>query len=73
VDALYDAVRAGLGIAVMPSWFCTNALADGSFVRFFSEYQLPTLAMHAVTLAKPPAGGKVHAFVQFAERLLKDG
>jgi LysR family transcriptional regulator for bpeEF and oprC len=73
VDALYDAVRAGLGIAVMPSWFCTNALADGSFVRFLSEYQLPTLAMHAVTLAKPPAGGKVHAFVQFAERLLKDG
>jgi DNA-binding transcriptional LysR family regulator len=40
---------------------------------FFSEYQLPTLAMHAVTLAKPRAGGKVQAFVQFAKRLLKDG
>jgi hypothetical protein len=45
----------------------------GSFVRFLSDYQLPTLAMHAVTLAKPPAGGKVHTCVQFAERLLKDG
>jgi LysR family transcriptional regulator, regulator for bpeEF and oprC len=72
VDALYDAVRAGLGIALIPSWFCKNALADGSFVRVLSNYRLPTLTMHAVTLAKPPAGGKIHAFVQFAERLFKD-
>jgi DNA-binding transcriptional LysR family regulator len=72
VDALYDAVRAGLGIAVMPSWFCKNALNDGSFVRILSDYQLPTQTIYAVTLAKPPAGGKVHAFIQFAERLLKD-
>jgi DNA-binding transcriptional LysR family regulator len=72
VDALYDAVRAGLGIAVMPSWFCKNALNDGSFVRILNDYQLPTQTIYAVTLAKPPAGGKVHAFIQFAERLLKD-
>ena len=24
-------------------------------------------AIYAVTLAKPPVGGKVHAFIQFAE------
>jgi len=72
VDALYDAVRAGLGIAVMPSWFCKNALNDGSFVRILNDYQLPTQTIYAVTLAKPPEGGKVHAFIQFAERLLKD-
>jgi len=72
VDALYDAVRAGLGIAVMPSWFCKNALNDGSFVRILNDYQLPTQTIYAVTLAKPPTGGKVHTFIQFAERLLKD-
>lgn len=72
VDALYDAVRAGLGIAVMPSWFCKQALSDGSFVRILGDYQLPTQTIYAVTLAKPPIGGKVHAFIQFAERLFKD-
>jgi DNA-binding transcriptional LysR family regulator len=72
VDALFDAVRAGLGIAVMPSWFCKHALSDGSFVRVLGDYQLPTQTIYAVTLAKPAAGGKVHAFIQFAERLLKD-
>ena len=30
-------VRAGLGIAVMPSWFCQNALSDGSFMRILSD------------------------------------
>jgi DNA-binding transcriptional LysR family regulator len=72
VDALYDGVRAGLGIAVMPSWFCKQALSDGSFVRILGDYQLPTQTIYAVTLAKPPVGGKVHAFIQFAERLFRD-
>lgn len=72
-DALYGSVRAGLGIAVVPSWFCKNALADGSFVCRFSEYQLPALPMHALPLAKPPEDGKLHTFVRFAEHLLKDG
>jgi LysR family transcriptional regulator for bpeEF and oprC len=72
VDASYDAVRAGLGIAVVPSWFCRDALSDGSCVRVLSDYQLPTSSIHAVTLGKPAAGGKVHAFIKFAERLLED-
>ena len=72
VDALYDAVRAGLGIAIIPSWFCKDALSDGSCVRVLSDYQLPTSSIHAVTPGKPPAGGKVHAFIKFAERLFKD-
>jgi DNA-binding transcriptional LysR family regulator len=56
----------------MPSWFCKQALSDGSFVRILGDYQLPTQTIYAVTLAKPPVGGKVHAFIQFAERLFKD-
>jgi LysR family transcriptional regulator for bpeEF and oprC len=72
VDALYDVVRAGLGIAVMPSWFCKNALSDSSFIRILSDYEMPMQTIYAVTLGKPPAGGKVHAFIQFAEHLLKD-
>jgi len=72
VDALYDAVRAGLGIAVIPSWFCRDALSDGSCIRVLSDYQLPTSSIHAVTLGKPAAEGKVHAFIKFAERLLED-
>lgn len=72
VDGLYEAVRAGLGIGLVPAWFCKSAISDGSFVRVLADYQLPTLTMHAVTLAKPSAGGKIQAFVQFAERLFKD-
>lgn len=72
VDALYDAARAGLGIAVMPSWFCRNALRDNSLIRILSDYEMPPQTIYAVTLARPPARGKVHAFIQFAEHLLKD-
>jgi DNA-binding transcriptional LysR family regulator len=72
VDALYDAARAGLGVAVLPSWFCGNALSDGSLVRVLEHFAMPTQTIHAVTLAKAPEGGKIRTFIQFAESLLKD-
>jgi DNA-binding transcriptional LysR family regulator len=59
VDALYDGVRAGLGIAVMPSWFCKQALSDGSFARILGDYRLPTQTIYAVTLAKPPVAARL--------------
>lgn len=71
VDALYDAVLADLGIAILPSWFSTKELLDGNVVQLLDGYTLPAQAIHAVTASRPSAGGKVSAFIAFVERVLR--
>ena len=71
VDALYDAVLADLGIAVMPSWFWSRELVDGRVVQLLEEYQLPTQTIHAVTASRTTAGGKAATFISFVERVLQ--
>jgi len=71
VDALYDAVLAGLGIAVMPEWFWTGELLDGRVRRLLPDYSLPTQTINAVTATRPPAGGKTAAFIAFVQEILR--
>lgn len=71
VDALYDAVLADLGIAVMPSWFWSRELMDGRVVQLLDGYQLPAQTIHAVTASRSPAGGKAAVFIAFVERVLQ--
>lgn len=71
VDALQDAVLAGLGIAVMPAWFCGRERSDGTVVQLLPGYTLPEQTVHALTSARQKSNGKVRRFVDHVERLLK--
>jgi DNA-binding transcriptional LysR family regulator len=71
VDALQDAVLAGLGVAVMPAWFWTRELLDGQVVRLLPDYRLADHTIHAVTTARQNAAGKVRLFVDFVEKTLQ--
>jgi DNA-binding transcriptional LysR family regulator len=71
VDALQDAVLAGLGVAVMPAWFWTRERLDGQVIQLLPDYRLSDHTIHAVTTARPNAAGKVRSFVDFVEKRLK--
>lgn len=68
VDALQDAVCAGLGIATMPEWFWTRERLDGAVVRVLSDYTLPEQTIHALTSVRQSRSSKVRQFVDFVER-----
>lgn len=70
VDALQDAVLAGLGIAVMPAWFWNRERLDGEVIQLLSDYRLPEHTIHALTVSRQKATGKVGLFVDFVERAL---
>lgn len=71
VDALQDAVLAGLGVAVMPVWFWTRERLDGQVVQLLPDYRLPDHTIHALTTARQNATSKVRLFVDFVEKTLK--
>lgn len=71
VDALYDAVLAGLGVAIMPVWFWRRELVDGQVIQLLEGYQLPSQTIHAVTASRRSEGSKVSAFIAFVEQVLR--
>lgn len=71
VDALQDAVLAGLGVAIMPAWFWTRERLDGQVVQLLPDYKLPEQTIHALTSARPGAMSKVRKFVDYVEQTLR--
>jgi DNA-binding transcriptional LysR family regulator len=68
VDALQDAVLAGLGVAIMPAWFWKRERLDGQVVQLLPEHQLPAQTIHALTSARQSSNGKVRQFVDYVEQ-----
>lgn len=70
MDALYEAVLAGLGVAVMPEWFWRRELRDGQVNRVLADHSLAPRTINAVTTTRQPTGGKVATFIAFVEQVL---
>ncbi|HAT32429.1 MAG TPA: LysR family transcriptional regulator [Janthinobacterium sp.] len=70
LDAVYEAVLAGLGVAIVPAWFCVDELADGRVSRLLADFPLSPRTISAVTAARGAAGGKIALFVEFVEAAL---
>lgn len=70
VDALQDAVLAGLGLAIMPAWFWTRERLDGQVVELLPDYKLPVQAIHALTTARLGSVSKVRRLVDHIEQAL---
>jgi DNA-binding transcriptional LysR family regulator len=71
VDALQDAVLAGLGIAMMPAWFWNDASVKNKVVQLLSDYTLPEQTIHALTSARLKGHGKVARFIEYVSQVLK--
>ena len=70
VDALQDAVLAGLGIAIMPAWFWNRERHSGEVVQLLPHYTLASHTIHALSSARHKSNSKVRRFIDHVERLL---
>jgi DNA-binding transcriptional LysR family regulator len=68
-EALMDAVLAGSGLAVLPTWLIKEQLDSGHLQRVLTEFEAPRTPVYAVFPRGGPPPAKVRAFVDFlAER-----
>ncbi|UQA57747.1 LysR family transcriptional regulator [Polyangium aurulentum] len=71
--AMRAAVLAGVGLAVLPTFFIEDELASGAVVTVLDEYRLPAIDIFAVHPPGPHVPPKVRAFVEFLSSQLRDG
>lgn len=64
-DGLLSAAIAGLGIVVLPSFICGEALRDGRLTRLLLDWRAADTAVHAVYPASRNLSPKVRVFIDF--------
>lgn len=68
-EALTDAVLAGAGLAVLPTWLIKDALDSGKLQRVLTEFEAPRTPVYAVFPTRGAPPNKVRSFTEFlAER-----
>ena len=66
VRSTREAVRAGLGVAVIPDWLIREDLLSGQLVRVLPEWNAKDLPVHVVYLGARLLPTRVRAFIDFA-------
>lgn len=64
-DALLPALRAGLGVSVLPDFIVGADLAAGTLQTLLTEWQAPPIALHLVTPPSPLRPARVQALIDF--------
>jgi DNA-binding transcriptional LysR family regulator len=70
VDAMKDAVLAGLGIAVVPEWFWNKSELNSQVTQLLTEYELPELIIHAIYSSRQNGASKVIQFIDYISQVL---
>ena len=60
-----DAVLAGAGLAVLPTWLVQRQLDSGALQRVLGQFEAPRIPVYAVFPAHGPPPKKVRVFVDF--------
>jgi DNA-binding transcriptional LysR family regulator len=66
VTSMREAVRAGLGVAVLPEWLVRNDLASGKLVRLLPQWKAREFSIHVIYQNQRRLPLRVRAFVDFA-------
>jgi DNA-binding transcriptional LysR family regulator len=66
VTSLREAVRMGLGVAVLPEWLIEEDMVAGRLVRVLPKWQARELAAHVVYPAQRRLPLRVRTFIDFA-------
>ncbi|KJY90021.1 LysR family transcriptional regulator [Pseudoalteromonas piscicida] len=65
-----EAVLAGLGIAMLPSYFCQRDIDSGALVELFPEQNRPEVTLHAIYKVKREHSAKLDLFLGFVQAQL---
>jgi DNA-binding transcriptional LysR family regulator len=75
-QALLTALKAGLGVAVMPDWAVRDEIADGSLVRLFADYRVSHIefdnGIYAVFQQSRQVSSKVRVFIDYLASYFKE-
>jgi DNA-binding transcriptional LysR family regulator len=71
VTSVREAVRMGLGIAVLPNWLIEDDLRSGALVPVLPRWKLKDVSIHVVYAGQRVLPARVSAFIDFAVRYLK--
>jgi len=66
VTSIREAVRAGLGVAVLPDWLIREDLLSGQLVRVLPQWNAKDLPVHVVYAGHRLLPARVRAFIDFA-------
>ena len=73
-EALMEAVFAGAGLAVLPTWLIQGDLDSGRLQRVLTEFEAPRTPVYAVFPNRGAPPNKVRAFIEFlADRYRERG
>jgi DNA-binding transcriptional LysR family regulator len=66
VTSLREAVRLGLGVAVLPDWLVRRDLQSGRLVRLLPQWSAKPFPIHVIYQGQRQLPSRVRAFVDFA-------
>jgi DNA-binding transcriptional LysR family regulator len=66
VTSIHEAVRAGLGVAVLPDWMIREDLLSGRLVRVLPQWNAKDLPVHVVYSGHRLLPARVRSFIDFA-------
>ncbi|TDU63146.1 DNA-binding transcriptional LysR family regulator [Prosthecobacter fusiformis] len=72
VTSIREAVRDGLGVALLPDWLVENDLKSGAIVPVLPRLRAKDLPLHVVYAGQRILPARVSAFIDFAVRYLAD-
>lgn len=69
-EALDGAIRAGMGIGLLPSYAAVEGLKEGALVRLFDDYRLQRFEVHALYPSRQYIDAKVRTWIDFLTQSL---
>jgi DNA-binding transcriptional LysR family regulator len=71
ITSVREAVRTGLGVALLPDWLVEGALESGELARVLPKWKAKDMPIHVVYAGQRVLPVRVSAFVDFAVRHLR--
>lgn len=71
LSAILAAVRAGMGLAILPRYVARESLADGAVQEVLADHRLPTQDLHAVFPSPKLVPQKVTHFIDWTRQQLQ--
>jgi DNA-binding transcriptional LysR family regulator len=71
-DAMTEAIKAGIGVGVLPVYSAISGLKDGSLVRVLPNYSLFPLGIYALYPSRQFLDAKIRTWVEFLREFLPE-